>query len=105
MVAIRHAIERGQLPPVSVDYDRHSDILYIALEPIVPAEGEDFPRGIVKRFSMEDDTPVGVTVNGFKRNSWDRDVRRLAAIVAAHLWQSPSEAESLCRQIQEAVRL
>jgi hypothetical protein len=104
VVAIRRAIERDLFPAVSVDYDRHSDVLYIALEPIQPAEGEDFPRGIVKRFSMEDGSPVGVTVVGFKRNAWDRDVLLLAAIATAHLLRSPSESENLLRQIQDAVR-
>ena len=81
MVAVKDKIARRPM----VDYDHVSDVLYITLGPPVPAEGEDRPRGIVLRFAMSNDAPVGVTVIGFSRNGWESRMSELAHIAANHL--------------------
>lgn len=75
--------------PISVDYDRSSDVLYVAIEPIAPAEGEDRPRGVVLRYTMDGDIPCGVTVIGYRLNRWAENPAQLAELVADHLGLHP----------------
>lgn len=103
MVAVRRRVERAFSPRISVDYDRERDVLYVALEPIVPAEGEDAPRGIVKRFAVADNTPVGVTVVGFRRNHWDSDVLDLADLITIHLSVSSEDRLDLLKAIKGTI--
>jgi len=69
---------------IHVDYDRDSDVLYIALGNPVAAVG-DYVDGIIYRFSETTDEPCGVTVVGFKENKWDKKVTVLAKDIATHL--------------------
>ena len=75
MVAARRV---AHAPPLTADYDRDADVLYVAVEPIVAAEGEDAPRGVVLRYSIAKNVPCGITVIGYKRNRWPSDLRQLA---------------------------
>jgi hypothetical protein len=75
-------------------YDRAGDVLYVALGEPRPAEGEDRPNGIVLRYAMEDESPCGVTVIGYKRNGWQKKIARLSEIISAHLSIEPKEIAS-----------
>jgi hypothetical protein len=71
-------------------YDRAADVLYLSLRSKTkPLIGEDHERGLVLRFSADDDTPAGVTVIGFKRNGWPSLIDTLSARVASHLSVEP----------------
>ena len=87
MVAVRDKIAR--IPPL-VDYDRLSDVVYVSLGRPMPDEGEDRPYGIILRYALKDNRPVGVTVVGFRRNGWDRKLRELSDIIGRHLTIDPS---------------
>jgi hypothetical protein len=86
MVATRDKIARI---PLSVDYDRNADVLYVGIGKPVPSEGEDHSRGIVLRYSMKDNYPNGVTVIGFRGHQWDRNLPMLADIIAKHFSIDP----------------
>ena len=70
---------------LSADYDRDNDVMYIVLGAPKDAEGEDAPRGVVYRFSMADNAPSGVTIIGFRRNGWDKNILEISALIAKHL--------------------
>lgn len=82
MVAVRDKVTHI-LP--QVDYDCASDVLYVSLGNPIPDEGEDRPRGIVLRFSIKDNSPSGVTVIGFRRNKWDKNILDLSELIGRHL--------------------
>lgn len=82
MVALRDKVAR---PPLTVDYDPHADVLYVALGYPAADEGEDRPRGVVLRYSVKDNVPTGATIIGFVRNRWDRHIDELSEIVGVHL--------------------
>jgi len=67
---------------IHVDYDRESDVLYIALGNPVAAIS-DYVDGIIYRYSETGDQPCGATIVGFKGNKWD--MKSLAKDVATHL--------------------
>ena len=54
---------------IDAAYDRHADVLYIALGRPRPDYGEEGDEGIIWRFAEADDAPCGVTVLGF-RDVW-----------------------------------
>jgi hypothetical protein len=70
---------------LTADYDRTADVLYLTLQPALPDEGEDAPRGVVLRFSMDNNKPTGVTVVGLVHNHWDIQIDCLSKIIADHL--------------------
>jgi uncharacterized protein YuzE len=80
-------------------YDRSVDVLYLFIRQGEDVEGEDLDRGLELDFSLEDGTPVGVTVLGYYRNGWSSRVGDLAEIASAHLSSSRSEVEALIRRI------
>ena len=67
---------------ITADYDQHADVLYVLTGDPRPAEGEDLPGGIVRRYALDDAAPCGVTVIGYHRNRRHRKPRQLAKIVA-----------------------
>jgi|SRR5271166_2404916 len=81
------------------DYDLGADVLYIALGRPREDEGEDMPDGIVLRYGADDNRPSGVTVIGYIKNGWSRNVGALAKIVTAHL---STEREQAIRVIKRA---
>jgi hypothetical protein len=99
MVAVRDKIAR--IPP-TVDYDRMADVLYVSLGKPVPDEGEDRPQGIVLRFAIKDNIPTGVTVIGFRRNKWDRNLLGLSEIIGTHLMIDPVGVQyALLQELKE----
>ena len=80
---------------MTADYDDEADVLYVFVGDPRPAEGEDLPSGIVRRYALDDATPCGVTVIGYHRNRWNRRPRELAKIVAEHLRADVEQVRSL----------
>jgi hypothetical protein len=74
----------GSSSSIAASYDRPVDVLYLVLD-AVPCEGEGVPGGIELDYAEADGAPCGVTVFGFHRNGWDKNLQDLAAIAARHL--------------------
>ena len=70
---------------MTADYDRDADVLYVRVGEPRPAEGEDLPGEIVRRYALDDASACGVTIIGDHRNRWHRKPRKLARILAEHL--------------------
>jgi hypothetical protein len=79
------SVTKYNRPAIEVDYDRHSDVLYLSLGSPRPDEGEDKAHGVVLRYSIEDGTPSGATVIGYRRYRWNEAVQDLSASIANHL--------------------
>jgi hypothetical protein len=88
--------------PLTADYDQDADVLYVLAGEPRPAEGEDLPGGIIRRFALDDAAPCGVTVIGYHRNRWNRKPRELAKIVAAHLGADVEQVRSLVAVVAAA---
>jgi hypothetical protein len=82
---------------VTADYDRHSDVLYIARGERVPAEGEGLPGGVELDYALADGSPCGATVIGFRRNGWPGRLGVLARIVGRHLSIDPRRMGEVIR--------
>lgn len=95
------AAKKVARPDLTADYDRDADVLYVALEPIAPAEGEDGPRGVVLRYSMDANLPCGVTVVGYRRNRWPQDTAALSNLIGKHLGLHPA---GILLEIERATR-
>jgi hypothetical protein len=91
------AIDKHSSPSarVTADYDEEADVLYVLMGDPRPAEGEDLPGGIVRRYALDNAAPCGVTVIGYHRNRWHRKPRELATIVAEHLGADVEQVRSL----------
>jgi sugar phosphate isomerase/epimerase len=50
---------------IKADYDRHADVLYIAIDHPMPGYAEEGDDGIYYRFSLDTNKPCGITVDGF----------------------------------------
>lgn len=87
-------VARGACAEVSADYDRAADVLYVSIGSPVPAEGEDFARGLILRYSMSDDSPVGATIIGAAHNLWLQDIDELSDTLAKHLKMPKSKISS-----------
>lgn len=98
MAATNHRL--NPRPRVSADYDSTADVLYVALEPLRPAEGEDGSMGIVYRYAIDNDAPTGVTVIGYRANHWDVGINThlLATNIGDFLHIHPAEIEKLIEQ-------
>ena len=83
MAAVPKSLAKA--PRLTVDYDRRNDVLYVLDGKPRPAEGEDLPGGIVRRYALDDNSPCGVTIIGYRHNHWPKKVRELAEIIADHL--------------------
>ena len=88
----KHALTSAQM---TADYDQDADVLYVLVGEPRPAEGEDLPGGIVRRYALDDASPCGVTIIGYHRNRWHRKPRRLAKIVAEYLGADVERVKSL----------
>jgi hypothetical protein len=80
---------------IDVGYDRHEDVLYVALGRPRPDYCEEADQGILWRFGQEDDKPSGVTVIAF-RKLWSGREAILARKIATFL-------RADARQVQMAV--
>jgi hypothetical protein len=75
------------------DYDWKGDVLYVSLGDPCPSESESHDRGVLLRYSFVNDTPSGVTVVGFRKNHWDREIHKLALLIAHHTGGLATAAE------------
>lgn len=69
----------------TVDYDRKGDVLYISHGDPRPSESESKDRGILVRYAFGEDSPSAITVIGFRKNHWDRNVKNLGGIVVSYI--------------------
>ena len=97
MVGLTHFRTKNE-PQLEADYDRASDVLYITLGKSRDGEGEMHPKGIMLRYSMDGDDPIGVTVVGVQHNEWQKHISELAVIVAKHVNVVANIAEKAIRQ-------
>ena len=86
---------RTRAPRLTVDYDHKDDVLYVLNGKPRPAEGEDFPGGIVRRYAIDDNAPCGVTIIGYRRNQWPKKPREIAEVIANHLGADVDQVERL----------
>lgn len=86
---------RTKAPQLTVDYDRRDDVLYVLNGKPRPAEGEDLPGGIVRRYALDDNSPCGVTIIGYRRNQWPQRPREIAEVIADHLGADVNQVERL----------
>lgn len=86
---------RTKAPHLTIDYDRMDDVLYVLNGKPRPAEGEDLPGGIVRRYALDDNSPCGVTIIGYRLNRWPTRPRELAEIIADHLGEEIEQIEHL----------
>ena len=86
---------RTKAPRLTVDYDRREDVLYVLHGKPRPAEGEDLRGGIVRRYALDDNSPCGVTVIGYRRNQWPKKVRELAEVITEHFGTDVDQVERL----------
>ena len=100
MAAIRKS--RTKTPRLTVDYDRRDDVLYVLNGKPRPAECEDLPGGIVRRYALDDNSPCGVTVIGYRRNQWPKNPRQIAEIIADHLGKDIDQVEGLLKGADDA---
>lgn len=96
---------RTKAPQLTFDYDRKADVLYVIEGEPRPAEGEDLPGGIVRRYALDGDSPCGVTVIGYRHNQWPRKPGELAAIIAEHLSTDVDQVEIRLRDATAAGRV
>ena len=85
------ALRKRKLTQISADYDRDADVLYIAKGPIVPGYGDEGVDDLIFRYSLEDGSPIGVTIEGYSALQWDHRSELLAGIVAGHFGASPGD--------------
>jgi hypothetical protein len=86
---------RTKAPRLRVDYDCRDDVMYVLNGKPRPAEGEDLPGGIVRRYALEDNSPCGVTIIGYRLNQWPKKPREIAEIIAVHLGEDVDQVERL----------
>ena len=102
MAALRRS--RTKAPQLTVDYDRRDDVLYVLNGKPRPAEGEDLPGGIVRRYAIDDNSPCGVTIIGYRRNQWPQKPREIAEVIADHLGVDVERVERLLQGAAAANR-
>jgi hypothetical protein len=78
---------------IDVGYDRHEDVLYVALERPRPDYCEEGDHGILWRFDLEKGEPSGVTVISFK-GLWSGREPRLACKIATFLRTDARQVEN-----------
>ena len=84
---------------IDAAYDRHADVLYIALGRPRPDYGEEGEEGIIWRFAEADDALCGVTVLGFC-DIWTGREGRLAGMIGAFL---RADAARVAQAVEAAV--
>jgi hypothetical protein len=87
------AVAKRTTAALTADYDRNSDVLYVTFGPPRAGYGEDGPDDVILRYGEDDDKPSGVTVVGFRSNSWLAKSHDLAVIIAQHLGVSEPDAQ------------
>ncbi len=77
---------------VRASYDESADVLYLSVSGPVAAITEEGDDGLLRRFSITDDKPVGITVPSF-RKAWSEHLTLLAQHVAEFLHLSVEVTE------------
>jgi len=88
MIAV---IKEDTRVPATVRYDPGPDVLYVERGVQIPSNKQDRLRGIALWFAKSNDEPSGLTVTGFARNGWHRELPALSQIVGLHLAVDPME--------------
>ena len=79
---------RIRQPDVTADYDGAADVLYLMRGSLRPVEGIGLADGVELDYSLEDGSPCGLTVVGFRRNGWHERPNELAELASGHLAES-----------------
>jgi len=85
------ALRKRTPSQISADYDRDADVLYVTNGPIVLGYGDEGAGNLIFRYSLEDGSPIGVTIEGYSALEWDHRTEVLAGIVAGHIGASPGD--------------
>lgn len=84
---------------IRANYDRHADVLYVALDQPRGAVSEEGGQGLIYRFSLDKAQPCGVTVISCKA-IWRGKERELAGKIAAFLRTDTNEVQgAIVREI------
>ena len=84
---------------IVLDYDKNSDVLYIAKNKPCRAYSDEQADGLLFRFSYETNAPCGVTVFDYQ-NHWHSNLEKLSKRVAEFLRAEPSEVQrQIARQL------
>lgn len=83
MASTAHSLIRN--PKLTVSYDRAVDVLHIGLGEAVAYEGDGRADGIELDYSLDDDSPCGAKVIGFRKYAWPERLPELAGILGDHL--------------------
>ena len=59
---------------LTINYDNRYDILYLRPNPFVPSYADENEEGITTLRSIEDDTPVGMVIDGFKKLALSKEL-------------------------------
>ena len=88
-------LQEPLFPPsrVKLNYDSEADVLYLSLGNSVPAEGE-MRNGVIFRYSLIDDAPVGATVVAFRKR-WQTNLADLAVKLANVLPMQSQDLEKI----------
>jgi hypothetical protein len=76
---------------ITAVYDFPVDVMHLTVGVGQAYEGDGLPDGIEIDYSLETGAPCGAKIIGFDRYGWDRDVKRLASVIAAKLEVKRSE--------------
>lgn len=77
---------------IQSSYDENTDVLYLSIYGPVAAITEEGDDGLLLRYSMVDENPVGVTILDFRR-AWSQHLSSLAKRVASFLHVSAEKTE------------
>jgi hypothetical protein len=76
---------------ITAIYDSPVDVMHLTVGAGQPYEGDGLPEGIEIDYSIETGAPCGAKIIGFDRYGWNRNVKRLASVIAAKLDVKRSE--------------
>ena len=85
---------------IVADYDKNSDVLYVALDKPCPAYSSEQSDGLLFRFSYGADKPCGVTVFDYDSH-WVADKKTLANKIAEFLGATPNDVLSVLTESKE----
>jgi hypothetical protein len=84
---------------LTADYDLAADVLYLMRGSLRPVEGTGLAGGVELDYALEDGSPCGVTVIGFRRNGWHERLDELAEIASGHLVESKCKLARAIRRV------
>jgi uncharacterized protein YuzE len=72
-------------PSLQVRYDKHGDVLYLAIGKPVPATTDEDDEGLAFRYALDDGRPCGVTIIGYKSEHWNQKILALSYKISGRL--------------------